>query len=42
MLVIIVSSGVLFADQQLLNLTSNVNGHSNIQSLDGCLCQERQ
>ena len=26
---LLISSGVLFASQQLLNLTSNVNGHSN-------------
>ena len=26
---LLASSGVLFASQQLLNLTSNVNGHSN-------------
>ena len=27
---LLASSGVLFASQQLLNLTSNVNGHSNL------------
>ncbi len=37
---LLASSGVLFASQQLLNLTSNVNGHSNYTEFEMAVYQK--